>query len=641
MRSVRASGLMLAAAQSATAQQSAWSQCGGIGWTGETTCVSGYSCTYSNDYYSQCVPSTASSTQTTLTTSVQSSSSSTSRLTTSNTTIAAPTTTSAVACAATFSPISASEYVAAINPGWNLGNTLDATPDEGSWNNAPVEATTFEDVKAAGFKSVRIPVTYADHFTGGSPDWTIDLKWLQRVSDVVDMALNAGLYVLTNVHHDSWEWADVSASGANLTMIEEKMYRTWVQIGETLACKSSMVALEPINEPPAEDAEDGAELNKINGIFLDALKASGGYNTQRVVTLVGGAMDSIKTSEWFVAPTGYDNPWALQYHYYSPYDFIFSAWGKTILSDSDIAAVETDLKNIRGNFTDVPMIIGEFDASPINCEPAARRKYMDVVARTAQSLDTAVMLWDNGLDHLDRNTHTWRDPHAIEILMNAVAGVSNSLSTTTTDASASEQSTSAFLFHKVGDAVGDQIITVSLNGNTLKSIAKDDGTVLTPSTEYSVSGGDITFTSSFLSQYLSPDAEPGSKVNLTLTFSAGATAGVNIVQWEKPALSRTSSTAVAGADLRIPVTWAGVSQPAAVKMLRSDGVYLFDDWTQYLGPLQAAYGTYSGQWNWDGGDLILTATTVNAVIAAGVPTTFTFDFFPRLAGNSVNYTLNV
>lgn len=79
-----------------------------------------------------------------------------------------------------------------------------------------------------------------------------------------------------------------------------------------------MVAFEPINEPPANTAEDGAELNTINDLFLQALEESGGFNTQRVVTLVGGAMDSIKTSQWFQPPTGYLNPWAIQYHYYSP-----------------------------------------------------------------------------------------------------------------------------------------------------------------------------------------------------------------------------------------------------------------------------------------------------------------------------------
>ncbi|KAJ5662577.1 uncharacterized protein N7477_010193 [Penicillium maclennaniae] len=32
-----------------------WGQCGGLNWTGPTTCASGYTCTYSNAYYSQCL----------------------------------------------------------------------------------------------------------------------------------------------------------------------------------------------------------------------------------------------------------------------------------------------------------------------------------------------------------------------------------------------------------------------------------------------------------------------------------------------------------------------------------------------------------------------------------------------------------
>ncbi|KAF3274236.1 hypothetical protein TWF970_007985 [Orbilia oligospora] len=34
----------------------AWSQCGGSGWTGATVCVSGYKCSAQNAYYSQCIP---------------------------------------------------------------------------------------------------------------------------------------------------------------------------------------------------------------------------------------------------------------------------------------------------------------------------------------------------------------------------------------------------------------------------------------------------------------------------------------------------------------------------------------------------------------------------------------------------------
>ncbi|THV07802.1 hypothetical protein K435DRAFT_847610 [Dendrothele bispora CBS 962.96] len=43
----------------AIAQAPAWGQCGGIGWSGATTCVSGSSCSVVNPYYSQCIPGAA------------------------------------------------------------------------------------------------------------------------------------------------------------------------------------------------------------------------------------------------------------------------------------------------------------------------------------------------------------------------------------------------------------------------------------------------------------------------------------------------------------------------------------------------------------------------------------------------------
>ncbi|KXN92187.1 Exoglucanase 3 [Leucoagaricus sp. SymC.cos] len=43
------------------AQQPVYAQCGGIGWTGGTTCVSGTVCTKLNDYYSQCLPGSSTS----------------------------------------------------------------------------------------------------------------------------------------------------------------------------------------------------------------------------------------------------------------------------------------------------------------------------------------------------------------------------------------------------------------------------------------------------------------------------------------------------------------------------------------------------------------------------------------------------
>lgn len=53
MRYLVALGALVGAA---AAQAGAYAQCGGQGWTGATTCVSGYTCTVSNQWYSQCLP---------------------------------------------------------------------------------------------------------------------------------------------------------------------------------------------------------------------------------------------------------------------------------------------------------------------------------------------------------------------------------------------------------------------------------------------------------------------------------------------------------------------------------------------------------------------------------------------------------
>jgi endoglucanase len=81
------SGALLAAV--AQAQQGAWAQCGGVNWTGQTTCIAGYTCTYSNDFYSQCLPGTAA------TTTAKSTTTTTTAKTTTTTSKAATTTTQA------------------------------------------------------------------------------------------------------------------------------------------------------------------------------------------------------------------------------------------------------------------------------------------------------------------------------------------------------------------------------------------------------------------------------------------------------------------------------------------------------------------------------------------------------------------
>ncbi|KAF6760345.1 hypothetical protein DFP72DRAFT_988554 [Ephemerocybe angulata] len=76
---------LLIGSVAAQSQAPAYGQCGGQGWSGPTTCVSGYSCTATNQWYSQCTPGGTTPPVSTTTT------------TTTTTTSTAPTTTLPVA----------------------------------------------------------------------------------------------------------------------------------------------------------------------------------------------------------------------------------------------------------------------------------------------------------------------------------------------------------------------------------------------------------------------------------------------------------------------------------------------------------------------------------------------------------------
>jgi endoglucanase len=90
-------------------------------------------------------------------------------------------------------------------PGWNLGNTLEALPNETSWGNPLTTQKLMDAVCDAGFRSIRIPVSWSK-FKGDPSSHTIDPAWLNRVEEVAEFVLNNDMYVIINEHRDSgWQ----------------------------------------------------------------------------------------------------------------------------------------------------------------------------------------------------------------------------------------------------------------------------------------------------------------------------------------------------------------------------------------------------------------------------------------------------
>jgi endoglucanase len=116
------------------------------------------------------------------------------------------------------------------------------------------------------------------------------------------MVTSNGLYTIVNAHHNSWSWLDPTAVNANLTMMQEKSYRLWYQVGTNLACKSGLLAFEALNEPSGSSASDVAFLTQLQEMFIRAINDAGGFNSKRVIVL-GGMGDNWQNAvQYFKRP---------------------------------------------------------------------------------------------------------------------------------------------------------------------------------------------------------------------------------------------------------------------------------------------------------------------------------------------------
>ena len=164
-----------------------------------------------------------------------------------------------------------------MQPGWNLGNTLDAVgADETAWGNPRVTQELLSEVRENGFRSVRIPVTLGQH-EGPAPDYTIDPVVLDRVEEVVDWALDEDLSVLLDLHHDSWMWTN--AMPARHDEVLAQFTATWEQLAERFRDHPRTLLFESINEPQFSgstgEAQEYALLDELNVAFHEVVRASG------------------------------------------------------------------------------------------------------------------------------------------------------------------------------------------------------------------------------------------------------------------------------------------------------------------------------------------------------------------------------
>ncbi|KAH7341933.1 putative cellulase [Rhizoctonia solani] len=528
------------------------------------------------------------------------------------------------AALAAFTSLTAKETFARMTPGWNLGNTLDALPTEGSWM-APVQNVTFSQIYADGFRSVRIPITFNDHFVSDAPDYKVDQAWLSRINYVVDAALSTGLFVVVNVHHDSWNWADMAGPKPDIDARKAKFEKLWQQYATLLKDKNERVIFESINEPTGSTQADAEIVNDLNQRFTNIVKSSGGNNAKRVVSLPGLNDNALYLTQWFKPPTGYPaDKWSVQFHYYNPWDFVMNQWGKTWWgSDADKALIESEIAPVRGNFS-VPILLGEYSTSApgIAIEKASAWAWFDTVTRVAVKHSIVPQWWDNGVEYFDRVTGKWHDITTKNIVMAAVAGKINSY----------PYSGNATVWLKSGVTTIPPTY-MQYNGNKLKGIYTPSGTQLTSGKDYTVVNSPLpgfALTSSYINS-LGATSKLGELGRVIVKLSAGADLEIDIRRYARPTVpSGTINVSGTSGDYWFNHTPNG-AKLATVKALGPNGEYLKDDWTQWLGPLQAGRINWNGDYSLsdDQTQLIIRSSLLSTIKSFGKPVTLTWEYWPR------------
>lgn len=347
----------------------------------------------------------------------------------------------------------ATEIVAAMGLGWNLGNTFDATggnrsdvySQEQSWGNPIVTKDLIKAVKANGFSTIRIPVTWYRHLSDDGT-YTVDQEFIDRVKTVVQYAYDEGLYIILNLHHE--EWVNDPKLATNYEAIGKELEAVWSQLAANFAEFDQHLIFEAMNEPRMAGTteewygtqEAYAAVNYLNQVFVNTVRSSqAGYNAERCLMIPGyAAGNSTQILEAVSIPT-YNgaavNNIIISVHCYSP--GAFCGDGDMVDFDPEDSAcvgdIDTVFSNIQEQFLDygIPVVIGETSASGKN-NTAAREKWAYYMGCKAAAYGVPLVIWDNGSDtnsggeshaYFNRKTNTLLYPTIIKNMLNGMSSV--------------------------------------------------------------------------------------------------------------------------------------------------------------------------------------------------------------------------
>lgn len=343
------------------------------------------------------------------------------------------------------------EAVRNMGVGWNLGNTLDTDIGSGhdgtdwelwetGWGQPVTTPELMMMMKEAGFGAIRVPVTWGWHMDA---DGKVYDSWMNRVNEIVDYVIDAGLYCIINIHHDTgadendWLIADPEVFEEQ----KETYACLWKQIAERFRDYDHHLLFESYNEMldshaswcyasyaiGYDAASASASYEAINAyaqLFVDTVRSTGGNNLSRnlIVNTYGACNGAGSWNPHLIDPLKYmkkpadtvEDHLIFQVHAYPMIDNIPSMKNEMNQMFSDL---NTYLASQGG-----PVIIGEWGTFSENPSLENMLTFVDYFVNKAKQSGMGTFYWMGLSDGMARSIPVFNHPEIAEAIVKAYHG---------------------------------------------------------------------------------------------------------------------------------------------------------------------------------------------------------------------------
>lgn len=325
-------------------------------------------------------------------------------------------------------------FVKNLYGGINLGNSLDveglcaSQPDatvedyETYWDNPVLTKELIETIYERGFRTLRLPVSWGEHMDESGQ---VSREWMARVKQVTDWALDTGLYVILDTHHEKW----LIPSPEQEIEVTEHLCSLWEQIAECFRNKDERLLFEGMNEPRVVGAEEEWKggtvetrqvVNRLNEAFVRTVRDSGGGNRHRWLLIsTYGSSSEREALEDLMLPA--DSRLIVTVHAYIPYRFTHEGDDEWKVDDlKDTEKIDSMLNDLEELFLKkrIPVVITEFGCRKKSKEEV-RLTWAHYYLQQAGKRGIPCIWWDNGKEMriIDREDYVWTEERLAGLLV--------------------------------------------------------------------------------------------------------------------------------------------------------------------------------------------------------------------------------